>query len=197
MNIVVPFSDTQYEDGNMIAHHEAGHAVMARLIGRSVDKIDLLLIAEGTYNGYTDWDRYNQFRYFDPNVPYDELKLKQADDDLGVALVYAAGKAAERIWYHQKGWDETLASFGSYGEHNDDLELEKELLTVIPGLKPEQLPQVKQDIVEAAMRRLGLEICWQAVEAVAQALLEGLKQTPERFILDDVQKRIANVFAKE
>jgi hypothetical protein len=197
----VPLSGIPHlNDNEIIAYHEAGHAVMARLFGRCVEYIKLDSNDEGTYNGETKWDRDSALRVWDPNIPYDKLKLRQEENEKAVALIFAAGKVAEQMWYRQRSLDETQASYGSRsGIFNDErqLEIELELLVKFPWLKSENLPKRKQDIEKSAMQLLGAEICWQAVEAVAQALLEGLKRAQEHVMLDDVQNRIADVFARQ
>ena len=113
----------------IIPYHEAGHTVMARLFGINVDYIRLDWNDEGTYNGVTVWDRGRPlaFRTWDPNIPYNKLGIRQGEkSNEDEALVLAAGKAAERIWYHQRSMDETQASYGS-GRDNDERQLEEEL----------------------------------------------------------------------
>ncbi len=203
MDNSVPLSDIPHLYANeIIPYHEAGHAVMARLYGINVEYIELYLIVEGTYQGIyfgkTAWDRDRPIHLWDPNIPYNELGLQQGViSNIEVALVYAAGKAAERIWYRQRSLDETLASYGS-GRDNDERQLE-EVLTPpsdLSRLIPVDLPKRIQEIENKAMQLLEAKICWQAVEAIAQTLLEGLKQTPNNIMLSDVQNRIADVFAQ-
>ena len=160
------------------------------------------MIVEGTYQGIyfgkTAWDRDRPIHLWDPNIPYNELGLQQGViSNIEVALVYAAGKAAERIWYRQRSLDETLASYGS-GRDNDERQLE-EVLTPpsdLSRLIPVDLPKRIQEIENKAMQLLEAKICWQAVEAIAQTLIEGLTQTPNNIMLSDVQNRIADVFAQ-
>src|SRR5258706_10473093 len=183
-------------------YHEAGHAVMARLFGRQVHYI-MLLNVENTYNGYTDWGRDEHFRDWDPNIPYDELKLQQRDCEIGVALVFAAGKAAERIWYRRRNLDESLASFGSSGgKNNDEYQLEKELeglkhpVLQTPREKLEQIASAKQEIEDLATRLLGHKVCWQVVETIAKEHLKKLQEQPGGVTMKDVQANIAEVFKK-
>src|SRR2546429_3673029 len=112
MNAFVPLSKLS-QVNEIICYHEAGHSVMAYLIGRAqVLKIILTPNVENTYNGQTDWGRNQKDRDWYPYVPYNELGLKSDDNTCGNALVDAAGKAGERLWYRQGNLDETLASFG-------------------------------------------------------------------------------------
>ena len=184
----------QYNSIEITIYHEAGHAVMARLFGRCVYKIVLELNTAGTYNGRVDWGREElSMRAWDPNIPYARLQLRQEDGDHVVPLVFAAGKAAERVWLRQRGLDETLASFGSDSDAwNDKQEIENELRN-ITWLKPERILQEMQAIEELAVKLLAS--CWQVIEVVAQALLNGIQNTPKYFSLDDVQQRMATAFA--
>ena len=113
------------------------------------------------------------------------------------ALVLAAGKSVERIWYRQKGIDEGLANFGLGDEqHNDEPELEKELLGSYSQLKPEELLQTKKNVEALAIRLLESKKCWKAVEAVAHTSLEKMKQGLEMIDLLDGQKLIEDAFAQ-
>lgn len=185
----------QYNPIEVTVYHEAGHAVMARLFGRCVDKIELVLDVVDTYSGYTYWDREDVSRRdWDPSIPYARLQLRQEESNHAVPLNFAAGKAAERIWLRQKGLDETLASFGSGGGiWNDKQQLESELRNKFPRLKSEEIPQGMQIIEDLAVKIL--IPCWQVIEAVAQTLLDGVQNTPTYFCLDDVQQRITTAFA--
>jgi hypothetical protein len=200
MNMSVPLSESA-QVSETICYHEAGHAVMARLFGRQVHHIALVLNVENTYNGYTDWGRDELIRDWDLNIPYDELGFEPQDRENSVALIIVAGKAAERIWYRQRGLDESLASFGpGGGTNNDAYQLEKELeglkhpVFQTPRLKPEELPEVKQKIEDLAVRLLEHRVCWQAVETVAKALLKNLQE--QQIKLSEVQVVIAGVFEK-
>jgi len=88
MGVSSPLSKSPGVNVNEVtAYHEAGHAVMVRLFGRSVHKIDLVLNNAGTYNGYTHWGRDEYFREWDQNIPYDELGLQQRESkDCGTCL---------------------------------------------------------------------------------------------------------------
>ncbi len=174
MERLVSLPDSLHRDITVVAYHEAGHAVMARLMGRRVHDICLLLNVQGTYNGQTHWGRDEFFREWDSHLPYGELGLQQAEAKNGAALVIASGRAAERLWYRQYGLDEALASFGSSRANDDEVELESELFHTYPRLTPEQLPEAKHTLEELAMRLLGAQLCWQAVEAIAQALVQGV-----------------------
>jgi hypothetical protein len=191
-----PLPDPLQRDITIVAYHEAGHAVMARLMGRRVHEIRLLFNVQGTYNGQTHWGRDELAREWDPHVPYGELGLQPAEWKNGAALVMVSGRAAERLWYRQPGLDETLASFGASRGNDDEVELEGELFHTYPQLTREQLPEAKHVLEELAMRLLGAQLCWQAVEAIAQALVQGVAHKPHIVHLYDVQKRIADAFAR-
>jgi hypothetical protein len=181
MNAFVPLSKLS-QVNEIICYHEAGHSVMAYLIGRAqVLKIILTPNVENTYNGQTDWGRNQKDRDWYPYVPYNELGLKSDDNTCGNALVDAAGKAAERLWYRQRNSDETLASFGlSSNKDNDESLLEQELLKKDPQLKREQLSEAKQFVENFAIELLEFETCWQAVDTVAKMLLERLQEKPPK-----------------
>lgn len=198
MDTIAPLYNTSQKDNpEVTAHHEAGHAVMARLLGRRVGKVSLVLNEKGRYNGYTNWDLYEIFREWDWNVPYEDLKLKKEDDRDGIAFIFAAGKASERIWYRQKSLDEKWASFGTgAGELNDEWQLKKAVKGILEADPRRQLLQEMQRVEETAVRLLVFPTCWQAVEAVAHELLERLKQDRERCTFDKAQARIAEVFAQ-
>jgi Peptidase M50B-like len=167
MDNSVSLSGMANEDINeLTAYHEAGHAIMARLFGRRVHSIRLDLNVEGTYNGRTDWGIDDISRVWDQNIPYDELGLKQAESNNAVVLVIAAGKASETLWFRQRGLDEAIASFGSRGQFNDELELEREILARYRGVKPDEISLGKQAVVELAMKLLGSKVCWQVLEPV-------------------------------
>jgi len=195
MEHLVPPPDSLHRAITVVAYHEAGHAVMARLMGRRVHDICLLLNVQETYNGHTHWGRDELAREWDSHVPYGELGLQQAEAKNGAALVIASGRAAERLWYRQYGLDEALASFGSSKANADEGELESELFHTYTQLTAEQLPEAKHTLEELAMRLLSAQICWQAVEAIAQALIQGVAHKPYRFHFYDAQSRIADVFA--
>jgi hypothetical protein len=201
MDAIVPLSNESQEDTpEVTAHHEAGHAVMARLLGRSVFKVSLILNEKQSYNGSTCWDDKDDgvaiVPDWDRNLPYKELELEQKELKSGVALVYVAGKAAERIWYRQRGLDEAWASYGSGGgERNDERKLEKELKTRFLRMKPEDLPEAKQAIEDLAVRLLEFSPCWQAIETVAHELLKRLEHDHGGCIFEEAQDYIAKVFA--
>jgi hypothetical protein len=202
MDTAMPLSNTSQEDNpEVTAHHEAGHAVMARLLGRSVFKVYLVLNEKQSYNGGTCWDDKDDgvavVPDWDRNLPYEELGLEQKELKSGVALVYVAGKAAERIWYRQRGLDEIWAGYGSGGgDRNDEQKLEKELRTRFPRMKPEELPKAKQAIEDLAVRLLEFSTCWQAIEVVAHELLKRLGQDRGGCVFEEAQACIAEVFAQ-
>ncbi len=188
MDIITPLDPNE-----VTVYHEVGHAVMARLFGRKVHQINFVLNVDGTYNGYTHWGRDELIRDWEPNFPYHELGLKQAESKNGVALVIVAGKAAERIWYRKRKLDETLANFGlSDSNFNDEHELEHELLYLYPNIMQEELSQAKHITENLAMRLLESKVCWQAIETVSQVLLARLRQA--HTLSNDVQQIVANVF---
>lgn len=190
MDIISPLDPNE-----VTIYHESGHAVMARLFGRRVHQVNFAVNVDGTYNGYTHWGRHELMREWDPNVPYNELGLQQAESKNGVALVIAAGKAAEPVLYRKRSLDESLASFGlGGGNFNDERELENELLHVYPNLKQDELTQAKQVTEDLAMRLLESKVCWWAVDTVAQVLLARLRQLSNP--AKDVQQIIANVFER-
>jgi hypothetical protein len=194
MNASVPLSGLS-QVNEIICYHEAGHAVMAYLMGREVQGIILTPNVENTYNGETKWGRNQKERYRYPDVPYDELGFKPEDNTYGNALVDAAGKAAERLWYRQRNLDETLASFGlSSIKDNDESLLEQELLKKDPQLKQEQLSEAKQFVENFAIKLLEFETCWQAVDTVAKMLLERLQEKPQVKLKLDIASTIFGVF---
>jgi hypothetical protein len=194
-NRTVQSGTPQYNPNELTVYHESGHAVMARLFGRCVHNIVLVNMA-GTYNGRTNWGRDEIRRDWDPHIPYAVLQLRQEESVHAVPLIFAAGKAAERIWLRQKGLDETIASFGQGSDvWNDKQQLENEVRNNFPRLKQEEIPLGMQKIEDLAMHLLESACCWQVIEIVAQALLNGIQHTPEHFSLDDVQQRITTTFA--
>src|SRR5579872_1824840 len=156
MDTIAPLSNESQENNpEVTAHHEAGHAVMARLLGRRVGKVSLVLNEKRSYNGYTNWDLYEIFREWDCNVPYEDLKLKKEDGIDGIAFIWAAGKASERIWYRKKSLDEKWASFGTGGgELNDECQLKKALKGILEADPRRQLLQEMQRVEETAVHLL-------------------------------------------
>lgn len=195
MDTPFPLSTTQDQQTNEVtAYHETGHAVMARLFGRRVHDIEFVVNVQGTYNGRTHWGRDEIICEWDHNIPYTKLGLRQEEAINAIALIIAAGKAAERLWYRKRSLGEFQASYGSKSAFDDEQEIEDELMTAYPSLKPEQLPQAKQITEELAMRLLETEICWQAIEVVARTLIERLALAQGRFLLKDIQQRISDAF---
>ena len=216
MDTTAFYSATAHIDANeIISYHEAGHAVMAHVFGRLVDDIMYELNVIGTYNGRTHWG--GAIRIWDAHVPYDELGTfgleKEKESDNGEALIIAAGKAAERLLYRQRGLDETNVNYGPRSGYDDESELEeaigewyrkkveqKEMYRRVEleerHLKPEQVVQAKRLIEELAMKLLGVKQCWMVVEVVAQASLKALSQEPEKFVFDDVHEVMEKAFAK-
>ncbi|WP_110089267.1 hypothetical protein [Paracidovorax avenae] len=84
----------------IVAYHEAGHAVMAMALGFSVSEISS--IPTETSRGHTDWS------------PPTEMTLEAR---IGVVLVYASGMAADFLhWNSASDRDQDPHSRG----HNDD-----------------------------------------------------------------------------
>jgi hypothetical protein len=175
-----------------VVYDEAGHAVMARLLGRVVYSIRLQRMSSGpyagAYNGRTDWGRDSPAREWDARAPYDSLVRSREEYIQAVVLIFAAGKAAERTWYRKTGADEALASFGE----KDERELERELLAMYRSqltleLTSAQLDETKLAIEDLAMRLLSEPRRWRAVEAIATTLLQELQHAPEEVRLEGEQ----------
>lgn len=130
--------------------------------------------------------------------------------DNGVALIIAAGKAAERIWYRQSGLDEAKAGYGRRSGYDDESELEQEIVAwyrkreeryswLTPEerqLKPKELVEGKQLIEGLAMRLLEVEKCWMVVEVVARASLKELEQGQPKIIFTVVQELMEKAFVR-
>lgn len=164
-------------------------------MGREVQEIILSPNVENIHNGETGWGRNHKERYRYPDVPYDEPGLKSDDTTCGNALVDAAGKAAERLWYRQRSLPESHPSFGlSCIKDDDESLLEQELLKKDPQLKQEQLSEAKQFVENFAIKLLEFETCWQAVDTVAKMLLERLQEKPPEVKLElDIARTIWEV----
>lgn len=196
MEATTPLSDSSDIDANEVtAHDEAGHAVMAHLFDCPVYSIRYTLNVKGTYNGETIKSFNESQRRRDPNVPYDELRKLGLQKEKEAALINVAGKAAQRIWYRQRGFDEALADFGLGGGQDNDEKLLEE--AILEGHRPEELEKIKQDTEESAIRILETKRCWEVVEAVAQASLEKIKQGELIIPFKDVQKLMEDTFARQ
>ncbi|HEY7124057.1 MAG TPA: hypothetical protein VH540_08925 [Ktedonobacterales bacterium] len=179
-----------------VAYHEAGHAVMARLIGRLLVMITYTKgpphLAPADYEGSTNWGEDQYFRAWNRHVPYDRLGLVM-DRDIpeGVALVHAAGNAAQEIWCQKNQVGNQQVTWGK----RDGQLLKRELQDIFNNLNAAQQAQKTQEIKDWAERILSDPFCWQTVEVVVRASLEGLTMTPDEFVLGDVYDRIEQAFA--
>ena len=183
----------------VVIYHEIGHAVMARLFGRQVLYIRFTRNIENTYNGATDWGYpLTMLRWWDAKAPYSyERYLKQHYKDDELALIYAAGLAAERLWYRRHQLDEGLASFGlSITMENDELQLEQELLHPFLAMSNnnERPSRTKETVIETAIQLLGGAQCWHALTLVAQILQERLETEPDVIQIDDIEEIITGAF---
>jgi hypothetical protein len=163
----------------LVAYHEAGHAVMVRLRGRRVNQIHLQQISTGVhsgmYDGCTDWWLNASPAHWDPSAPYDRLAPDRAHS-ADIALIFAAGPAAERRRIRMIGADKTLERLGTHDE--------PELLAAcrrlcVPDATDVQIHQVRRAIENLAMTILREPRRWRAVKAIAATLLQELEGTPE------------------
>ncbi|MVT28881.1 hypothetical protein GO496_11520 [Acidovorax citrulli] len=87
----------------IVAYHEAGHAVMAMALGFSVSEISC--IATETSRGHTVW--------------HPPSKMTQ-ETRIGAVLVYAAGMAADYLnWKSEEGRDKNEFSLGHDGDRRN------------------------------------------------------------------------------
>jgi hypothetical protein len=159
---------------------------MARLLGRVVYRVALYRILggeyAGSYNGRTEWGEDSLRRDYDSNFPYQDLGLEQRDIAQGTALVYAAGKAAERIWYRSQGLPESQASFG---EHDETVIWARIKEAYGDRARDADRDQVVTAVEDLAVQLLQHPTCWRAVVAVAEALRAAVAGQPDEAILDE------------
>src|SRR6266566_289353 len=151
-------SDRVLSDPYIVASDEAGHAILAHILGREIECIQLTLNVRGTYNGITIYRQPCLPPHIDPDVPYEKIKIhiQQLDREIplwlpdgvsGIRVIHCAGQAAQILLCRQKGVSEMLATLGM-----GDCRL------IIRSLKEEGIPkqQWKEQFREA--QSLALQI---------------------------------------
>ncbi len=68
-------SDRVLSDPYIVASDEAGHAILAHILGREIECIQLTLNVRGTYNGITIYRQPCLPPHIDPDVPYEKIKI--------------------------------------------------------------------------------------------------------------------------
>jgi hypothetical protein len=158
----------------VVAHHEAGHAVVARVRGRDVHGIYLRPNVKGTYNGETPYGDPTLPPDIDPNIPYERMCIAPPDGVSDTRVIMYAGKAAEILLFRQVGVSERLATLGT-----------KDYRQIVASLKGEKLSweQFKERLQKLeiyALHIISWPACWSAVEEIAHILVKDLSIEGER-----------------
>jgi hypothetical protein len=130
------------------AYHEAGHAIVGRILGRNLERIDIASDQSQSHDGYGGC-------LFERQCP---LGWTVQDE---VTVAYAGGRAEVRI-YQKKGWSQDYALMGA----NNDL------LTAIERTARLGV-QEQNELFRAALARADelLQENWVVVEVLAAELL--------------------------
>src|SRR2546429_3893796 len=106
-------------DLDIVASDEAGHAILAYVLGREIEYIQFVLNVRGTYNGETIYRQPCLPPHIDQYVPYEKIKIRLQHPDReislwhpdgvsGIRVIQCAGQAAQILLYRQKGVSEML-----------------------------------------------------------------------------------------
>lgn len=182
-------------DRNHVAYDEAGHIVMAYILGRSIGRVIFQRNKRGTYNGRTEWSDPCSPPAIDGHVPYEQMRIPRPDGIMGTRVILAAGKAALTLWYQREGENERKATYGMADA--------KQILRALKrsGISPQERKKRFQDIEGLALQILSWPFCYVAVEQVAMFLRMKLRHAQDNeldyFTVEGatLQAIVAKVFA--
>jgi hypothetical protein len=158
----------------VISYHEAGHVVTALGCGCSVPSVTVERIPDmpnGWYQGNTNWGHLPLIPRYELDI-YRRLGAGLSDQRERSACILVAGKAAERLWYGEADAAVTHATFGE----SDEFALDELFETWA-----KQIHESREAFVRH-YEHMVLEIlrqphCWQALEAIASALIDLVRRT--------------------
>jgi hypothetical protein len=192
--------DKNYQEGSLInpiedvAFDEAGHVVLARILGRHINNVIYRRNVNNEYNGESDYNEISSPPFIDSNIPYDEIGIAQPDGISDRLTIKCGGKVSLILFCRDKGIREDLATFG-LGDCREIL-----LRLKHSGLSKQQRKQELRELEARALQILGYPPCKDALDTMARSFLEELhvaiKQNLKFFVIDGerIQERIAQSF---
>ena len=152
------------------AYDEAGHVVLAYVLGREIYGVRFQRNMKGSYNGYTDYRDPCLPPHIDAHVPYEHMNIPRPDGVLGTRVISAAGKAAVTLLCRDIGVSERLATYGMSDAKRILRSLRRK------GLSYAERKQRFRDIENIALTILSWPSCKAALEQTANLLRTELQR---------------------
>jgi hypothetical protein len=178
----MPDTVSSVGDWKIVAYHETGHAVVAKVLGRLIESIELTYDEQkGAWKGGTthkvsddpDWLSRNLDRY----IPYDELRFQYSrhpDSYKNVredCAIWYAGFVVEALYKEQNGIDENPVQLGGCW-----WDIDRARILVHDNFPPEEGEEELADAKSHVLVILRNTICWSMVENLAKQLIDAVKE---------------------
>jgi hypothetical protein len=171
-----PYEIQRLPDRDDAAYDEAGHIVVAYVLGRDIYGVRFQRNSKGTNNRYTDYRNPCLPPHIDSHVPYEHMKIPRPDGVSGTRVISAAGKAAVTLLCQQMRVSERLATYGMSDAKGILRSVRRE------GLPPDERKKRFRDSENSALTIL----CWPSCKASLEQIANFLRTEMQRASRDNL-----------
>ena len=169
----------------MVAHHEAGHALMGYLLGWPPTEISIVIAADGLPEGKTKYEYGEDQKYFvceDPEGFQGEDREKCLHVLVGMYKTMWAGPYAQAHYEEGKNWNR-----GGRRAYTRDEEKRRNLSLIYKrytGVDIDPMRYIMRDVAVAVDKH------WHIIEELAALTIQAENMTLGREAIDTVLSRI-------